>query len=44
VNDWAWLGLVENPMSAHTTYGDKCRVQQVIAYGAAGLTTPCANP
>ena len=40
-NDWAWLGLFENPLGAHTTYGDKCRVQQVIAYGTKGLTTPC---
>jgi hypothetical protein len=41
VNDWTWLGLYEDAMNAHTTYGAKCRVKQVIANGTAGLAAPC---
>ena len=41
VNDWAWLGIVENPMTAHVTYGEKCRVHKVIAKGTAGLAERC---
>ena len=40
-NDWSWLGFFENPYSAHTTYGSKCRVHHVIADGTAGLAMPC---
>ena len=41
VNDWTWLGVYEDALAAHTTYGAKCRVKQVIAKGTAGLAAPC---
>ena len=44
VNDWAWLGVYEDALAAHTTYGAKCRVKQVIANGTAGLSMPCTGP
>lgn len=40
-NDWRWLGVFENPYAAHTTYKDKCLVNNVIAYGTLGLSMFC---
>jgi hypothetical protein len=40
-NDWSILGLFENPLAAHLTYGQRCRVQRVIAKGTAGLAESC---
>ena len=40
-NDWSWFGVAENPLTAHVTYGEKCRVQRVIAHGTKGLSEPC---
>jgi len=42
-NDWSYLGIVENPYAAHTTYGRNKLVQRVIACGSDGLNGSCVD-
>ena len=40
-NAWTYLGVLENPYKAHTTYDDNPIVQRVLVCGSAGLNGPC---